>query len=841
MKTPRASSTDSPITSSSDVATVRSSKHVLRMWSALAVVVLIMGTAGSVLTAESVARSDAANAHRAFATASTEIVSKLMLATQHEDDMVVNAGAFVEDAPGVNSAELRSWAAATSVFRRYPELYGFGYSEIVLDSQLKAFSAQAEADPSGPLTANGSFQVEPPGSRPFYCLIVAGDARSASLVYPAGIDLCAGARPGVMASRDSGQGDYAPITIVGISSLSISTPVYRGGVVPGTVALRQAAFLGWLGMSVDPQVVLKSALADDPDIAVAMQYHVGASNVTFIRGVLANGAQSVTTSLQNGWIVTTYGDAVATGPLARRATIGLLLAGFALSILLAALIFVLATGRVRARREVGQKTEELLHLALHDTLTGLPNRALITDRIEQLLARNHRNGTFGALLYVDVDEFKNVNDTLGHAVGDQLLRALADRFTTSLRDADTIGRMGGDEFVVLIDGTSLPEFVAERILEVMRQPFELGGGLAPMVVTVSIGIGVGVDTKPGDLLRNADIALYEAKAAGKNCYEVFGAKMEADIRHRYEVEFYLRSALESHQFHLVYQPIYNLDDLSIIGAEALIRWDHPTLGIVMPDEFIPFLETSGQIFAVGRWVLHEACAQARVWSDRGHVLTVSVNVSGRQLDHDVIVEHVREALDRSGLDPSELIIEITETALMHNVDTTARRLRDLKDLGVQVAIDDFGTGYSSLAYLQHLPVDYLKIDRAFTNSIASSSASDVLIHNLVQLGKDLGLKTLAEGVETTMQVEFLRGERVDAAQGFLFSMPLDPSTFEERLLERNHPEAGGPVTTAAPSGAELLIADLCHPCSPKFGSDSKRRTDHVPVVELPEPLVVSPL
>ncbi len=802
MKTPREISTDSPMATSADTVTVRSAKHVLRMWSALAVVVLIMGTAGSVLTAESVARSDAANAHRAFATASTEIVSKLTLATQHEDDMVVNAGAFVEDEPGVNNAELRSWAAATSVFRRYPELYGFGYSEIVLDSQLKAFSAQAEADPSGPLTANGSFQVEPPGSRPFYCLIVAGEARSASLVYPAGIDLCAGARPGVMASRNSGQGDYAPITIEGISSLSISTPIYRGGVVPGTVALRQAAFLGWLGMSVDPQVVLKSALADDPDIAVAMQYHIGSSNVTFLRGTLPLGAQSVTTSLHNGWTVTTFGDPVATGLFLRWATIGLLLAGIALSVSLAALVFVLSTGRVRARREVAQKTEELRHQALHDTLTGLPNRALITDRIEQLLARNRRNGTIGALLYVDVDEFKNVNDTLGHAAGDELLRAVADRLTTSLRDADTVGRMGGDEFVVLIDGAAVhcvPEFVAERILEVMRQPFELGGAVAPMVVTVSIGIGVGDHTVPGDLLRSADMALYEAKAAGKNCYEVFGAKMETDIRHRYEVEFDLRSALEGDQFHLVYQPIYNLDDLSIIGAEALIRWDHPTLGIVMPDDFIPFLETSGQILEVGRWVLREACTQAKAWSDRGRVLTISVNVSGRQLDHDVIVEHVREALDISGLDPSALIIEITETALMNNVDTTAHRLRDLKDLGIQVAIDDFGTGYSSLAYLQRLPVDCLKIDRAFTDTIARSSASDALIHTLVQLGKDLGLKTLAEGVETNLQVQYLRGENVDAAQGFLFATPLDPTTFEERLLEAPY------VVTTQPHNATVAV------------------------------------
>jgi EAL domain-containing protein (putative c-di-GMP-specific phosphodiesterase class I) len=258
--------------------------------------------------------------------------------------------------------------------------------------------------------------------------------------------------------------------------------------------------------------------------------------------------------------------------------------------------------------------------------------------------------------------------------------------------------------------------------------------------------------------------------------------MGTDTLHRYELEFDLRGALDAGQFRLVYQPIYNLDDLSLVGVEALIRWQHPTLGEVQPDEFIPLLEASGHIVDVGRWVLHEACRQMAIWHEGGDRLGISVNVSGRQLDRDVIIDDVRAALTASGLMPQDLTIEITETALMRNIDLTARRLRDLKTLGVQIAIDDFGTGYSSLAYLQRFPVDCLKIDRAFTDSITQSPESEALIHTLVQLGHDLGLKTLAEGVETAGQIDYLRGESVHEVQGFLLARPLDPRTFESQVL-----------------------------------------------------------
>ena len=313
--------------------------------------------------------------------------------------------------------------------------------------------------------------------------------------------------------------------------------------------------------------------------------------------------------------------------------------------------------------------------------------ALIVDRIEQLLAWSRRYGTLRGALYIDLDEFKNVNDTLGHEAGDRLLVAVAARLKSTLRDADTIGRIGGDEFVVLIDGAVLnvaPELVAERLLEVMRQPFELEGASMPLLVTTSVGVAVGDRLTAVDLLRDADIALYEAKAAGKNRYEMFFPEMQTEISHRIELEFDLRSALDDEQFRLVYQPIYNLDDLTLVGVEALLRWEHPTRGLIYPDEFIPILEQTGQIREVGRWVLRQACEQMAAWHARGDTLDISVNVSGRQLDNDAIVDHVREALQISGLDATSLIVEVTETALMRNTHTTAQRLETLKAIGVRI-------------------------------------------------------------------------------------------------------------------------------------------------------------
>ena len=492
----------------------------------------------------------------------------------------------------------------------------------------------------------------------------------------------------------------------------------------------------------------------------------------------------MTVDLHNGWTVRTSASVPATGLFAHGWPGALLVGGILFSLLLSALVFVLGTGRARARRLVGLKTGELRHLALHDPLTGLANRALITDRVEQLLARSRRGGIPGAVLFVDIDEFKNVNDTLGHAAGDELLQAVAARLTIGLRAVDSVGRLGGDEFIVLIDGDPqmAPQLVAQRILDVMRQPVMLPGSSTPIMITATIGIAVGLHENPNELMRDADMALYRAKAMGKNCFAIFQPEFETALRYRLDVGLDLRAALDAGQFRLVYQPIYNLDDLSLTGVEALLRWDHPTLGEIQPNDFIPLLESSGQIREVGRWVLATACQQMAAWHALGSTLGISVNVSARQLDDDAILTDVRAALATSTLDPTELTLEITETALMRNLDTSAQRLAQIKALNVNLAIDDFGTGYASLASLKQLPIDTIKIDRGFTDALTRSPQSGALIRTLVQLGKDLGLRTVAEGVETIDQLDHLRHEHVNDVQGFLLSKPLDAEAIQALIL-----------------------------------------------------------
>ena len=398
-----------------------------------------------------------------------------------------------------------------------------------------------------------------------------------------------------------------------------------------------------------------------------------------------------------------------------------------------------------------------------------------------------------------------MNDTLGHDTGDRLLRSVAERLSATLREADTIARIGGDEFVVLVEGdaeTGSPEFVAERLLEVLREPFEIenapGGVLR---ITTSIGIAFGRRIAPTDLLRDADIALYEAKTAGRDRYVTFKREMQTAVEDRLSLELDLRAAIERNEFFLVYQPIFDLDNGRVLGVEALVRWNHPVRGVVQPDTFIPLLEETKQIVDVGRWVMSEACRQAAEWRLHERNMYVSVNVSARQLDDEHLVQDLRAALKSSGLDPSALVIEITETAIMHDAEMTARQLRIAKTIGVGIAIDDFGTGYSSLAYLRQFPVDILKIDRSFITPITDSVESRALLHTLVQLGKQLGLKTLAEGIEQHEQFCQLQVEECDSGQGFIFARPLGAGDVEGFLASLPHPQPAPGLPAGAQAGA----------------------------------------
>ena len=459
------------------------------------------------------------------------------------------------------------------------------------------------------------------------------------------------------------------------------------------------------------------------------------------------------------------------------------------------------TERRLTDEELARREEELSFLATHDPLTGLPNRTLILDRVEQMLARSRRSQTPVAALFVDLDNFKSINDTLGHGVGDELLCAVAARLDGVIRGADTLGRLGGDEFVVISEELSLaagPEVIAERLLDALQQPFNLGANKETrLTVTASVGIAAGDHALAEELLRDADIAMYRAKWDGKNRYAVFETGMQDTMQARMELEMDLREAMENDEFFLAYQPTLDLSDMSPNGVEALIRWKHPVRGVVQPDDFIPLLEETGMIVEVGKWVMDEACSQGAAWRAAGYPIGMAVNVSGRQLDTDQLVTDIEGALSQSGLDPGALTIEITETTLMRNVADTARRLKAVKGLGVRIAIDDFGTGYSSLAHLQRFPVDALKIDRSFILGLQHNQEGETLIRTLVQLGKSLAIETFAEGIEQQQELSLLRGEDCDSGQGFLFARPLDVAATEAFL--RDWAENATPALAHSPA------------------------------------------
>jgi diguanylate cyclase (GGDEF)-like protein len=447
--------------------------------------------------------------------------------------------------------------------------------------------------------------------------------------------------------------------------------------------------------------------------------------------------------------------------------------------------------RRRADDELVRREEELAFLATHDSLTGLPNRTLILDRVERMLVRSRRDRKPMAVLLVDLDNFKSVNDASGHDAGDEILRAVALRLDGTMRAGDTLGRLGGDEFVIVAEelSTVSAELIAQRLLETLGEPFELAGEHgARFNVTASIGIaicrrGSADKTSAEELVRDASIAAYRAKWDGKDRCVLFESSMQHAVQSRIQLEMDLRDALPNDELFLVYQPTFDLGDLTPIGVEALLRWKHPTRGVVQPDDFIPVLEETGLITTVGRWVLKDACHQGAAWREAGHAIGVAVNVSGRQFDTDELLTDVADALADSGLDASALTLEMTETTLMADVEETARRLTAIRDLGVRVAIDDFGTGYSSLAHLQRFPVDALKIDRSFVGRLIGNPESEALVRTLVQLGSALSIETLAEGIEQEQELSFLRNEHCDSGQGFLLARPLGADAVEAFLRE----------------------------------------------------------
>jgi diguanylate cyclase (GGDEF)-like protein/PAS domain S-box-containing protein len=455
-------------------------------------------------------------------------------------------------------------------------------------------------------------------------------------------------------------------------------------------------------------------------------------------------------------------------------------------------------GRVWSLRDVTERIRlevALSHQAFHDSLTDLANKVLFTDRLEHALARAERNSRAVSVLFIDLDEFKTVNDGLGHTAGDLLLVAVADRFRGCLRATDTAARMGGDEFAVLIEdviGEHDAEVVAQQLLDALADPFTIAG--TELFVRASIGIAHGIPGAACDqLLRDADLAMYAAKNSGKNRYRTFEAGTQFKALDKLELGSALRRALESGEIRVQYQPIIDLGTGQVVGAEALARWHHSDRGPIPPDTFIPLAEETGVIVALGDSVLLTACRQAREWQLEHRPLSqfsISVNVSTLQLTQGDFVERVSFALDESGLDASSLVLEITETTLMRDTDRSILTLCALRAMGVRIAIDDFGTGYSSLSYLHQLPVDILKIDRTFVAAIATGSTDTSLAPAIVSLAAALGLVVVAEGVETQVQADTLRAVGCELAQGYFFARPMDHEAMGPLLV--------GPLPSAMP-------------------------------------------
>ena len=418
--------------------------------------------------------------------------------------------------------------------------------------------------------------------------------------------------------------------------------------------------------------------------------------------------------------------------------------------------------------------EQLRQLAFHDPLTLLANRSLFRNRVEHALTLAHRSRQLVAVMFLDLDNFKNVNDSMGHAAGDRLLQAAAQRLVKSTRPSDTVARLGGDEFAILLEGITTVddvERIAAAITQSFNSPLLLDGGETPMSASVGVAFSQ-PDNDTDQLLRNADIAMYKAKAAGKGRFVVFHPRMQEQLRHRLRLEEDMQRALERNEFFLEYQPVIDLTHRELLGVEALVRWNHPEHGRVMPGVFIPIAEESGQIVELGRLVLVAACRQVRAWSRSiaaGDGLRVAVNISGRHLQHADLVADVGHALRVSGLDPGNLVIELTESTIMHNTELNLERFRALKALGVRLAIDDFGMGYSSLSYLHRFPIDILKIDRAFVSRLTARGEGPELARAVVMLGETLGLETVAEGIEHEEQASKLLELGCVAGQGFLFA------------------------------------------------------------------------
>jgi diguanylate cyclase len=511
--------------------------------------------------------------------------------------------------------------------------------------------------------------------------------------------------------------------------------------------------------------------------AIVGMHYTGMAAAQFSMGSICGAARS---GVNPGWLA--------------LVVIIVTMAILAITLIVSVLDMRLESRTSRLAVSLAEANEELTYLALHDSLTKLPNRALLEDRLEYSIGVADREKRLFALMFLDLDGFKAVNDAYGHSVGDLLLIEVAKRIEPKIRMQDLISRVGGDEFVFLGDvgEPSDAATLAEKLLVIIREPFQIDGHELRMSVSIGIAMYPGNGETQHELLTNADAAMYHAKSVGRDSYCFFETSMNSHVQAHLEMVQDLRRALDRQEMVLFYQPKFEAPHGPAIGAEALVRWRHPKRGLIQPDDFIPVAEKTGLIVPIGEWVLDEACRQMREWHDAGrHDWTMAVNLSPVQFGHPGLIEMVRTTLGRHALIPRCLTLEITESTAMRDADASEVILQQLHEMGVRIAIDDFGTGYSSLLYLKRLPASELKIDRGFVCNLAHDSEDQAIVSAIVALGHTLDLEIVAEGVETRAQQEFLTNMGCDSLQGFLFGKPMPPAEFLTSLARHDAMRAGG--------------------------------------------------
>lgn len=746
--------TPTPETSSESPAAERPAPRAISFGRAFAALLcLLAGIAGSLLVAHALSSRQADDERSSFAQGSSAIASKLSNALHRQEDLATAAGTFLAGSPKPTSAQFAAWARWARVMPEHPALQRIALLTVVKRAQVRG----------------RALQMTPAGSRPEYCLTAAEVLRGGAPA-PAGMDYCAREKR-LLASR--GTGMTLTRALGGRSgTLETQTPVYRGLAIPASVGARNSEFAGWVRQVVSPAVLAQQALAGHSGYAVALRYGPDPGDVVSTATALSGG-QIAASRLPGGWTITSYGPP-ATAPLLASGRIWVLAAGTLIGLLLGllALLIGASSGQEPATAPALPAPEPPAEAAepLYDALTDLPNRALTLDRASLVLARAGRqSGLLAGALLIDIDWFKDVNDKLGREAGDQLLKIVAQRLQGVMRSEDTVGRLGGDQFAVLVECTARSlrlDALAQRVLEALHRPLEIEGFGPSFSMTASVGVAFGRYESAEDLLRDADAALQSAKADGKGRYKLFDASTRAVTEGRGGLEADLSAAVQDGALTLLYAPIYDLRSHTVTGFEAKPVWEHPERGLIAAQELLQLAEDCGLIVPVDRFTLEQACSRAAAWEVEGRRIGVSVKVGAEQLHREGLITDVRRALQQSGVQPDLLTLEVAESAVMSDVAEATQRLAEIKRLGVRLAIDDFGdSGYAYHSDLRKMAIDCLRVERSSLAASDDPEYRNWLFEAILMVGRELSLTVLAKDVQSAEQLEELEAMGCKVGQG----------------------------------------------------------------------------